>query len=130
MGFRSKFPSVHTKIIFYYLVLHVVVAINNALVLLVNQVFILWYEGGIWDFTLLDAMAKVVKIMLCFLKILTTLFYSLSITRILIYVIGFSRYSTFYVLYPSGITSEVYLIYLSIPYVKVMKLEERKKNQS
>lgn len=29
------------------------------------------------------------------------------------------RYSTFYVLYPTGITSEVGLIYLSLPYVKV-----------
>ena len=66
---------------------------------------------------------------LCFFSQHTDLLYYLNITRILIYVIGFSRYSTFYVLYPSGITSEVYLIYLSIPYVKVMKLEKRKKSK-
>lgn len=30
------------------------------------------------------------------------------------------RYSTFLILYPTGITSEVGLIYIALPYIKVL----------
>lgn len=91
---------------------------NNIIFLIVllfadNKVLILWFQRNNWFCTFLALVAQV-----SLSQPATCTFSKIQFDTLIL--ICNCRYSTFLILYPSGISSEVGLTYIALPYIKVL----------